>query len=155
MLIFDGDWERYVEQVYEAFRGDLIESDVRFRGLPVAVRRVPFDRGKEAGFWHVMQEGPIEDERIPDIRRCERVRWIRALIECNDSEKVQTWESKRGSELRVVIALDDFTYVVVLSMRKGYVLLITAYAVEETHRQRKLSREYDAWVRSRRASNKC
>ncbi len=145
LLEFSGDWSSYVEEVYDAFSRDLLASPTRFRGRRVAVRRDPRDQGKEAGFWHAISEGPEEQERTPDLRRCERVRWIRALIECSDRKKVRIWGVMRGSDRRVLIALKDFTYVVVLAVRKKYVLFITAYAVWQRHRREKLRRECQAW----------
>lgn len=35
--------------------------------------------GKEATFWHMIQEGRIEEDRTPDIRRCERIRWPKPI----------------------------------------------------------------------------
>lgn len=45
-----------------------------------------------------------------------------------------------------MIALGDFSYVVVLADRGDYVLLWTAYCVEMEHRRQKLRREYEAFV---------
>jgi hypothetical protein len=41
----------------------------------------------------------------------------------------------------VLIALLDFSYVVVLGDRKTYLILITAYPVDRAHQRARLSRE--------------
>ncbi len=41
---------------------------------------------------------------------------------------------------------EDFSYVVVLADRGEYVLLWTAYCVEQEHRRQKLRREYEAFI---------
>ena len=46
-------------------------------------------KGKGYAFWHVISEAPQsnnrnESERIPNLRRCERIRWIAWAIEQAD-----------------------------------------------------------------------
>lgn len=40
----------------------------------------------------------------------------------------------------MILALEDFSYVVVVAVRKDYALPWTAYAVQHEHRRRKLQR---------------
>jgi len=72
-----GDSEAYLEAVYAYFKADLVDNPVYFQGTKIALKKHPQFRDKEFVFWHVTSEGDIEDERIPDFRRCERIRWIR------------------------------------------------------------------------------
>lgn len=150
LLPFTGDWSTYVDTVYAEFRGDFFNHQVFFRGRRVSVRKEPRDQGKEAGFWHAISEGPKEMERTPDLRRCERVRWVRVLVESVDEASLPTWESKRGSDRRILIALPDFTYVVVLADRKRYVLFLTAFYIEQQHRRDKLKQEWEAWTQAQK-----
>ncbi len=53
---------------------------------------------------------------------------------------------------RVVLALCDFSYVVVTEVRRDYLILWTAYCVRESHRQRKLEREFLEWYRDHKKS---
>jgi hypothetical protein len=71
-----GDWQRYIDAVYAVFYGDFIASQPRFRGRPVVIGKQIID-GKERTFWHATSEGNIEVQRTPDLRRCERIGWIR------------------------------------------------------------------------------
>ena len=143
LIPFSGDWSVYVEAIYNAFRSDFFSHRVHFRGRRVSVRGEPRDQGKEAGFWHAISEGKEETNRTPDLRRCERVQWIRALIECSDEEEVRVWEEMRGSDRRVHIALPDFSYLVVLADRGHYVLFITAFCVEREHQRRKRRKAWE------------
>jgi len=147
ILPFHGDWSAYVEEVYQVFRKDFFIERVHFRDRRVSVRSEPRDQGKEAGFWHAISEGKEETNRIPDLRRCERVRWIRALLEA-DTANVRIWKNWRGSDRRILVALPDFSYVVVLADRSKYVLFITAFCVEREHRRKKLRKEWEAWNQS-------
>jgi hypothetical protein len=143
---YGGDWPRYLEAIYAIFRRDLVEHRPSFEGQRVGIKRLPIDQGKEAGFWHLISEGKIEAGRLPDLRRCERIGWPKPMIETSPSDKIKVWKNTRRGEPRVVIALPDFSYVVVLAVRTGYVLLWTAYCVEEDHRRKKLRREYEAFA---------
>jgi hypothetical protein len=101
-------------------------------------------QGKEATFWHLISEGELESDRLPDLRRCERIRWPRPVIEHTTEPVIKVWENERGSEKRVCLWLESAEYLVVLARRKSYVLIWTAFPVTEAHRKRKLQREYEA-----------
>jgi hypothetical protein len=140
---YQGDWDRYQEALYEVFREDFIRNPPpTYAGKRFALKRHPLVLGKEATFRHLISEGPVEAARSPDLRRCERIRWPRALMLAPD-HAVRRWQTRRGTEDRPLIALPDFSYVVVLADRGEYVLLWTAYQVEEDHRRRKLRRDYE------------
>jgi hypothetical protein len=140
---YGGDWHRYLEAVYDFFRQDFVVSSPQWKGKRVGAKRHPIADGKEATFWHLITEGRTEAERLPDLRRCERIRWPRPIIEATPQGRVRCWTNRREHEARVVIALDDFSYVVVLAQRKGYVILWAAYCVEKEHRRQKLRKEFD------------
>ena len=50
-----------------------------------------------------------------------------------ESGQVRVWKNVRGRNERIVIALDDFSYIVVLEDRKEYVMLWTAYPIEQNN----------------------
>lgn len=52
-----------------------------------------------------------------------------------------------AGEERIVLALVDFSYVVIVSEREDFVLPWTAYTVEQTHQRNKLQREYEDYWR--------
>jgi hypothetical protein len=139
---FGGGWTEYIEAVYAIFVRDFVNQPPTFRGRRFAMKRHPEFQGKEATFWHVTSEGMIEAERIPDLRRCERIHWPRQLVDAVDSDRVKCWTNTRGRDQRIVIALPDFSYVVILADRGDFVLLWTAYPVELGHRRDKFRREY-------------
>ena len=142
----ESNWHQYLETIYQFFCQDFVSSKPNFEGKRFALKRHPIIKGKEATFWHMISEGNVEDERLPDLRRCERIRWPRPMIEALESSHIKWWRNKRKEEERIVIALEDFSYVVVLADRGEYVLLWTAYCVEQEHRRQKLQREYEAFI---------
>jgi len=151
LVLFDhGDWPRYLADVYAIFRRDLIDSRPTFRGRRLGLKRHPISDGKEGTFWHCISDGDNEADRLPDIRRCERIAWIRFLIENCDHPDVCCWVRVVGGKNRVLITPADFAYIVVLEDRGEFLLPWTAYTVIALHRQQKLKREFEAFERERK-----
>jgi hypothetical protein len=146
---YGGEWRAYLDAIYEVFCEDFLRLKPKYPGKRLALKCFPMALGKEATFWHLIQEGDVEQERTPDLRRCERIRWPRPIIETIQTDKVRVWQNTRGKSTRTVIATNDYSYVVILDDRKDYVLLWTAYCVEQSHRRRKLEREFLEWTKSR------
>jgi len=138
-----GQWEQYVELLYDIFKKDFIISQPKHVGRKVFVRLNPIEKGKAATFWHVISEGAVEAERIPDLRRCERIKWPRAIIESNDRQEVRVWESKKkGGRLYLFMQFNDENYFVVLRRGRNFLLLLTAFIVDRAHQVNKLLKEY-------------
>ena len=129
--------------MYAYFKSDFIDSKPKCGKKPVKLKRYPLLDGKEATFWHITSEGKEETKRVPDLRRCERVRWPRPTIEHYKDKAVKCWTNKRGGDKRIVLWLYDQDYVVVLAGRSKYVLLWTAYYVSYKHTRQRLLAEYE------------
>ena len=145
---YQGNWEKYLDVIYAYFRLDFIDSKPEFRGNKLALKRYPVSEGKEATFWHLVQEGDIEDERIPELRRCERIRWPRPIVEHADEPNIKVWENERRGEKRICIWLEEKDYLVILADRETYILFWTAYPVTYNHTKRKLQKEYEAFKKA-------
>lgn len=167
LLPFNGsDWGAYVESLYLAFCSDFCTPPgVIFQGQRVTAPRLPVDQGKHASFWHVISDGPIEKDRIPNPRRCERVPWIGWLIRHAESDpRISWWENerttKRGPEKRVLILYAEQRFVVVLGPRvnkatnSAYIVLISAYFIESDRRLEALLAERAAWRQAQGHPNK-
>lgn len=138
----NGDWDEYVELLYQLYIGDLVRASLTFRGLPLRVQYRPPTGGKGYGFWHVISEGKVEDDRTPDLRRCERIRWISWLILHPDQQpEIAWWEDRRGGNTHVVLWHRSANFAVVLAKRRKYYLLKTAYVVGP-HRAKQFEREW-------------
>jgi hypothetical protein len=157
-----GDWPRYEAAIYEVFRCDFVVRQPVYRGLRVGIQKDPKTNGKEFTFWHVITENwkpdGAEDDRIPDMRRCERIAWPKALIDlavAGDS-RVRCWSQQRASadkrtQTRYVIAPEDFSFVVILADRTRYLHLVTAFPAEP-HRQKKFEAEFEAWAAAQKVA---
>lgn len=149
LIKFNGDWPKYLEQIYAQFYQDFEVTKPKWStGQRVSLKKHPKYDNKSATFWHMISEGHVEEDRIPNIRRCERISWLKVMMEKFDNKKpdqtseVFWWKEKRGSEERFVISLTDFSYVLVVADRGDYVLPWTAYLVEYNHQRKKLKSKY-------------
>ena len=139
---YRGDWKLYLDAIYKIFCQNFIDSKPLFRGERLALKRHPIVDGKEATFWHMTSEGRIEAERIPDFRRCERIRWPRPVIENEHDPALKVWSEKRGSENRIHLWFESEGYLVVLSQRKTYTLPWTAFHVARPHQKEKYNKRW-------------
>ena len=149
---FGGDWDRYFAAVHRAFEQDFGVPRPDFRGKRMGLKRHPLIEGMSATFWHFVSEGKGETERLPDLRRCERVRWPGALLRNEgDPSRVLTWEEAdpRRRSSKVLLTLTDFSYLVVIDDRGDYLLPWTAYPVEREHSRRKLARRREQALRQK------
>lgn len=144
---FGGNWPTFLEHIYQQFSECYTRKPFpTFQGDAVSFKRHPEVQGKAATFWHLISEGEIEDDRLPNMRRCERIPWAREIIEHCDDPEVKVWDVRRGNELRTLLWCEEAEYVVVLARRKNYSILWTAYPVIENHRKRKFQSEYAQFV---------
>jgi hypothetical protein len=149
LTLFGGVWPPYEEQLYEIFRRTLITSGLTFRGLRVSCRYHPPTRGKHAVFWHLISDGKDEEERIPDLRRCERLAWIAWIIlNFETCAEIITWRNRRKGSEHVILLHTVERYVVVLEEREKYCLLVTAYLVKGDRRFNELMGEYGVFKKA-------
>ena len=139
---YKGNFTSYQNAVYEHFKADLISSKAFFQGNTISLRRNPEFQGREYSFWHITSGGNVEDERLPDLRRYERIRWIRPIIENAEDSAIKQWENKRSGEPRICLWLEEEDYLVILAPRKNYILLLTAYMTDRDETRRKIRKEY-------------
>lgn len=139
---YHGNWEEYVEALYSYFKQDFVDKKIYYRRIKLCLKKYPLFKNKEATFWHLISEGETEDERLPDMRRCERIRWSKPIIENSGDGDIKVWENIRGNQSNICLCYGNWDYLVVLRKRKRYLLFWTAYPVFENHRKRKLKREF-------------
>ncbi len=140
---YKGDWTKYIEAIYQYFVADFVKKETRFDDKRVGLKRYPLLEGKEATFWHMTSTGKVEVERNPDLRRCERIRWPRPVIEHHIEKEIKYWTNRHKGENRIVIWFFEWDYVVILADRNDYVILWTSYMVLYDHERRKLRKEYE------------
>lgn len=152
LMPFEGAWATYEDALYDAFLESFVRAEIRFSGWRIKAQYRPETRGKGFSFWHVISEAPShenrnEDDRIPALSRCARIRWIAWAIEQADLgvDGFSWWENQRGRETRVVVWAEPWDFAVIVSKRNGYYVLKTAYCDLKPHRRRSFERERDAF----------
>ncbi len=144
---FNGNWDAYEDELYRIFVDEIARCGLKFRGKNVACRRSPETAGRWASFWHLVQEGHAEDDRTPDLRRCERLRWIRWVIQNAGSHpEIDEWRNNRKNVTNTLLWYRE-EYLVVLAQRQDRWLLKTAYCTDQRRRIQQLRQERDNYRR--------
>lgn len=146
---YNGDWDRYIQVLYSFYKLDFIDSKPIYEGKRLAVKRHPVSYGKDATFWHIISSGRSEDSRFPDLRRCERIKWPKQLIENSNDSLIKVWKNTRNGETRIILWLESGNYAVILAERTNYILFWTAFLVTREHQKRKFRKEYEKYWRNK------
>ncbi|MCD8290958.1 MAG: hypothetical protein LUC91_05595 [Prevotella sp.] len=146
---YDGDFNAYLEGVYEIFKKDFIEKRPVFRGIRLGLKKYPMGKNKEATFWHMTSEGDNEATRIPDLRRMERIKWPAPLINDSTHPYLKVWENKRGNKSNILIFHEKERYLVVLRKASDYLIPWTAYLITYRNRKERLLKEYETYKKAR------
>lgn len=148
---FSGDYVKYIDAIYNIFEHDFIIHRPIFGGFKLGLKKHPLFQGRAYTFYHMTHEGVIEDERTPDLRRCECMPWARPTVENVTTYSLKFWEQKRKGKHRICIWLettDDVGYCFILDVRKTFLLPWTAFVLEYEHEARKKEKEYNEWAKS-------
>ena len=148
---YSGNFEKYFEAVYTIFNHDFIKKQPLFDDKKVTVRRYPEVEGIHRTFYHITHEGEDESNRIPDLRRMERIRFPKFVIDNNHHQQILIWRNKRGKDDRVLLMNETENYIVILTDRGDHFLLITAYLLDNEHRKDKLIQEYKSYIKAKTA----
>ena len=147
---FEGQWSQYEDHLYEIFLETVVRGGLTFKGLPVKSQYRSETNNKGFSFWHIISQGDQENERTPDFRRCERIRWISWIIrEADLNQGISWWENKRSNKTHVVLWCESEQFAVILAQRKDYYLIKTAYMVKP-NRERAFRKERDKFLRTQK-----
>jgi len=148
---YQGNFKNYFEAVYQIFSSHFIKSNPQFEGLKVTAPRYPEVDGLSRTFYHITHQGEDEQNREPDLRRMERIRFPKFKIENHPHDELLVWEKEIGRDTRIHILNKDESYLLVLNKRKEYLLLWTAYYIEHKHTLNKKLVEYETYKKAKTA----
>jgi hypothetical protein len=151
LIHFGGDFNKYNAAVYGVFKEDFVINKPAFEGKKLRLKAHPYIDGKEYTYYHFTHSGDIENDRVPDMRRMERIGFPKPMIDFSKCEELKVWRNKRGTKERILILHEVEKYLVVLEDRKGYILPWTAYYLEHSYRIRRLLKEYEAYIKTETA----
>lgn len=148
---YSGNFENYFEAVYSIFNADFIKSQPKYEGVRVSVKKYPEVDGMHSTFYHITHEGKDENNRQPDIRRMERIRYPKFVMSNHKHREILIWKNMRGGDERVVLYNEIENYVVILASRTDYYIFVTAYFIETKHRKESLLKEYETYIKAKTA----
>lgn len=149
---YKGDWDKFLETVYGIFERDFKSSCPKYEGFPL-VYDSRLEAGKEMVFWHLVQRHERRaQDRVPDLRRCERIPWPKPIIEHPTDKAVSVWKNERKKpnrrrQTRILLWLEKLDYIVILAERPREMVLITAYCTDIKSQREKLIRERDTYLK--------
>jgi len=148
------------EMLYTIFRRDFVDSRPNYLGYNVWHFPEKED-GKEKLFWHLTtrenRPKPLPRRmrryaadisqpggRYPDLRRCERLPWVRPLITNSRQAEVLAWDHQEGDgDIHTYVWLKDRDFVVIMKKyRNGGRRLVTSFYVDEEYKRRDFERKY-------------
>jgi len=150
---YGGLFHSYIDAVYAIFEQDLIKNTPKFGSNNLSLKKYPLSQQRAYTFYHLTHKGDNESERIPDLRRCERIGWVKPTIENTENWNLKFWEQSRHGKSRVCIQLsveDDVDYFVILDVRVNCVIIWTAFVAEYEHEKRKKEKEFQNWKKENR-----
>lgn len=156
LMLFSGNWDEYINAIYEVFKNDFLDNKTRFNKLDVNIKWRPVYQDRPSTFYHITHEGKDESNRTPDIRRCERVPWVKPVIDNCQNWDLKYWPQKRRGRNRICIWLNldenvkpeqDFEnhYFIILEKRKEFFLLWSTFMPKYPHDIRAKQKEYNKW----------
>ncbi|MDR2466700.1 MAG: hypothetical protein LBD35_04830 [Prevotellaceae bacterium] len=145
---YGGNYHLYIDAVYAVFERDLIKRRPKFGSHDLHMKFHPLLQNRAYTFYHLTHKGEIESERELDLRRCERIVWVKPTIANVEEWNLKFWRQTRNGKSRICIQLhveDDADYFTILDVRANYVLIWTAFLAEHFHEKKKKEKEYAAW----------
>jgi hypothetical protein len=154
---FDGDPQKYIDHVFSLFKRDFITSKPKFKGK-IVMCDIGDEGGKPRGFNHITTE---EDRntgvRELCLRRCERITWIKSIIENHTDPKVLYWEQEhfgKGISIRIFLFLESQDFLVILTEKKKGYFVITAIYVDQPHMKKKHLKAHSEFQKKQAGSGK-
>jgi len=152
LILYNGSWDKYEETLYSVFKKDFIDNQPNLKKYKIFIIIEPKFKEKEWSFWHITSEGDVESKRTQDFRKCEKIGWIKPIIESYPHQDIKAWRTKEKGRIKICLCYGNWEYLIVLKRIKKGFLLITAYPVEYSNTKRKLKKQYMDFKNTKTAS---
>jgi len=140
--------------LYEIFRRDILLSRLTYRRNRVWFYPQSSANDKEDIFWHLTtreDQSVNPPERYPDLRRCERLSWIKPMIlgSPDEGDDLLDWDHEEGDgAIKTYVWLHRLDFVVIMKkLRDGQRRLITSFHLDNQHQRDKMRRKYERRMR--------
>lgn len=132
------------DMLYSIFKRDFKASQPVYQGRPVWFFP-EMEGGKEVIFWHMTSEKEKNTgERLPDLRRSERLPWARPMIDSPSQPEVLAFDYlESDGDTNTYVWLKDHDFVVLMKRyRDGRRRLLTSFYIKYKNYRGKLQRRY-------------
>lgn len=148
------------EMLYQIFCHDVKNHDLKYNNFNVRFFR-DLEDGKEKIFWHLTSRAEkakkvprrkrkfydsdtIPAQRYPDLRRSERLPWVKPLIENPGKSEVLAWDYKEGDgSIKTYVWLKDYDFVVIMKKYQNNTRrLVTSFYVDSGYKRMDFERKY-------------
>ena len=149
------------DKLYFIFCRDIRDSNLKYRDFSVWIFPDRED-GNETIFWHLTsreqknediprrkrkyyREAQSEEKvRIPDFRRCERLPWVKPMVEHPDVAEMLCWDYMEGDgTIKTYVWLREVDFVVIMKKYPDESRrLITSFYVDSEYKRKDLERKY-------------
>jgi hypothetical protein len=107
-----------------------------------SAKRVKIPRQKKK--FYPPDQTYLDEDRYPDLRRCERLPWVRTMIENAGDLEVVYWDHEEGDlTIKTYIWLKDYDFTVIMKKYPDNKRrLITSFYIDKSYTQEDLERKY-------------
>ncbi len=148
--------------LYEIFCRDIRDRDLRYLRNEVWIFP-DMEDGREKIFWHLTTRSAkkikiprrkkkfyppdqtyLDERRYPDLRRCERLPWVRPTIENPGEPEVLAWDYEEGDlTIKTYVWLKDYDFAIIMKKYPNNKRrLITSFYVDRSHKRKDFERKY-------------
>src|ERR1035441_10441896 len=136
--------------LYAVFTRDLRRGGLSYLGFNVWFYPTTEEDGKEEIFWHLTSRKDMTQNppvRIPDLRRSERLTWVRPMIlrcPCATSD-VWDWDHLEGDgTIKTYIWIQQHHFVIIIKkLPDGRRRLITSYHLDDDYQREKMGKKWN------------
>jgi hypothetical protein len=150
------------DELYKIFCRDIRDHDLRYMKNEVWIFPEMED-GREVIFWHLTtryvkkkkiprrkkkfyspDQTHIEEGRYPDLRRCERLPWVKAIVENANEPEVLAWDYEEGNlTIKSYVWLKNLDFIVIMKKYPDNKRrLITSFYIDKAYKRRDFERKY-------------
>lgn len=146
---FKRDPSLYTKYLFSIFKKDFIDSNPFYNKKQIFYDKRITTQDKPEGFWHLVTEVDKEtgERNNADLRRSERLCWIRPIIENFNDPLVSVYEKVANKKIRTCFLLEDYDFLVILHETKYGYYLVTSYYLNWPNSKRKAINDRDSYIK--------
>ncbi len=156
LLILLSDYSsqgEFLDAILKLFLGDFVTNTTKFRSQKIVLKKRPTNwlDGIEYDwtFHHIITKENQNNDNIREfnIARAERIKFPKLYIDDHQTSlsNYKIWSRTKNNETKYYISDNNYDYLVILSQRKNYIMLLSAFPIETNHYKYKLKKEYEQY----------